>query len=143
LQISQDTIRWTIHPARENPKRTLGAVMIILCFSGIVLFSFSSVEWALFSFFILFLSLMRYFIPTSYKLNQLVIESSFLGICKKRKWNEFKRIRSVKGGIFLSPFEKPHRLESFRGVFLMCRRNLNEVFDFAQKHIAKEEKIAS
>ena len=129
---------WKSHPAKEQPRRTVGAFLIILCFVAVVLIFFSSVTWSLFSAFVLLVSLSRFFLPTHYKLTSTHVKWTFLGMRQSRSWTMFKRVLKTRGGVFLSPFEKPNRLEGFRGVHLLCRRNRNEVFDFAQRRIRKE-----
>jgi hypothetical protein len=134
-----DKISWKIHPALDQPRKTLGAVMVILGFGAIVFWSFSSLSWAAFSCGVLFLSLVRYFLPTSYLLTPLRIESSMLGFSRKRLLSQFHRVDLVKGGIFLSPFSIPNRLENYRGMFLLCKKNQTEVFEFVKRHIGEKE----
>lgn len=136
---NNDQIGWKIHPAWDHPRKTLGAIMLILGFGGIVLWSFSSLFWAVFSCLILFLSLARYFLPTSYLLTPLRIESSIFGYSRKRLLSQFHRAELARGGIFLSPFLIPNRLENYRGMFLLCNKNQTEVFDFVKKHIGEKE----
>ena len=137
-----EQINWKIHPALEHPRKTLGAVMLIIGFGGIVFWSFSSLSWAAFSCLILFLSLARYFLPTAYILTPHRIESSVFGFSRKRLLSHFQRVELVRGGIFLSPFSIPNRLENYRGLFLLCNKNQTEVFDFVKRHIG-EKKVDS
>ncbi|MBN1902978.1 hypothetical protein JW926_16765 [Candidatus Sumerlaeota bacterium] len=136
---NNDQISWKIHPALDDPGKTLGAILVILAFSGIVFWNFSSIFWMAFSCCILFFSLARYFLPTRYLLTPLKIESSTLGFSRKCLLSHFQRAEKVKGGIFLSPFSLPNRLEHYRGVFLMCKKNQSEVFEFVKRHIGEKE----
>jgi len=137
-EISLNVLQWTAHPALENPKKTFALVLFILAFCAIVLISFSSVSWAVFSFVILFCSLARFFLPSSYTLNSQEVKSTFLGISRKHPWSSFRAVHKTRGGVFLSPFATPNRLESFRGIHLLCGKNKHEVLDFAGRHINRE-----
>ncbi|MCX7702811.1 MAG: hypothetical protein N2234_01735 [Planctomycetota bacterium] len=80
---------------------------------------------------LLFLSLRRFFLPTIYILDDEGVSVITAGWVKKRKWNEFRNAYFHKVGIHLSPFEKPHFLDSFRGVFLRYNRK--------EKNLQQEE----
>ena len=133
-----ETLAWTIHPAREHPKKTFAAVLFILAFCGIVLIGFSSVAWAVFSFVILFCSLARFFLPSSYSMSSQEVKTAFLGISRKHPWSSFRSAQVTRGGVFLSPFKGPNRLENFRGILLLCGKNKSEVLDFAKRYINRE-----
>lgn len=135
---NREELTWETHPAREQPRRALGAFIIIICFCAVVLIFFSSVTWSVFSGVVLLVSLSRFFLPTHYTLSSTHVKWTFLGMRQSRPWSMFKRAVKTRGGVFLSPFEKPNRLEGFRGVHLLCRKNRSEVFDFARGHIRKE-----
>ena len=137
-----EQIVWKVHPAIERPRMTAGAVMLILGFGGLVLWSFASIAWAALSCVILFLSLARYFLPTTYLVNQRRIESSTLGFSRKRLLSQFQRAQMVRGGIFLSPFLIPNRLENYRGMLVLCHNNQTEVFEFVKRRIG-EKKVGS
>ncbi len=137
-ETSPDTLQWTAHPAGENPKKTFAAVLFILAFCIIVLIGFSSIRWAVFSFVILLCSLARFFLPSSYVLTSQEVKSVFLGIARKQPWSSFRAVHMTRGGVFLSPFAVPNRLESFRGLLLLCGKNKTEVLDFARRHISRE-----
>jgi len=138
IETALETLQWTAHPARENRKKTFATVLFILAFCGIVLIGFSSVEWAVFSFVILFGSLARFFLPSSYILTPQEVKSTFLGISRKYPWSSFRAVHTTRGGLFLSPYATPNRLESFRGMLLLCGKNKSEVLDFAKRHINRE-----
>jgi len=138
IETALETLEWTTHPAREHPKKTFATVLFILAFCAIVLISFSSVSWAVFSFVILFCSLVRFFLPSSYALNSQEVKGTFLGISRKHPWSSFRAAHKTRGGVFLSPFATPNWLESFRGMHLLCGKNKDEVLDFAGRHINRE-----
>jgi hypothetical protein len=78
-------------------------------------------------------------LPTSYILTPLRIESSIFGFPRKRLLSHFQRVDLVRGGIFLSPFTIPNRLENYRGLFLLCNKNQTEVFEFVKRRIGEKK----
>ena len=142
-QRSTGELNWRVHPARQHPRKTVAAIVIILAFCLVVMVSFSSLGLALFSGLVLFLSLIRFFLPTSYTLTETHVKWVFMGIAQKRPWSNYMRVDKVRGGVFLSPFLQTNRLDHFRGKFLLCGKERSEVFEFAEKHISKEPRESS
>ena len=59
----------------------------------------------------------RYLLPTRYILDER--EAAWRQLTwRRRSWSTFRRVDRHADGIFLSPFRRPSRLDSFRGVFL-------------------------
>ena len=117
---SADKLEWTSHLLSEYPAKgvILMAVTILLCILVWLMFEhwlYVSVAAA-----VLFLSTMRYYFPVSYKLDGEGVRRRYLGREKFRPWSDFRNIYIHPDGVFLSPFEKPSRLDAFRGLYLNC-----------------------
>ncbi len=136
----QGSICWKTHPARRRPRKALAAVCFILGFAILVYVIYRSPAWALFSILVLFFSLSRFFLPSTTTLTGEYCENVFLGFRRRRPWSAFHRVERVSGGVFLSPFPEPNRLEHYRGWFLICGDNREEVFEFACKCINPPER---
>ena len=134
----KDVMSWTVLPARRHFKRTLGAVLLILTIGIGVGISFSP-PWGIFSVLILFISLARFFLPTTYRLTSSNVEILLVGFNQKRSWSDIRRVEKSKGGVFLSPFAKQNRLEHYRGLFLICPDNREDVYEFAKRHSHHDE----
>ena len=130
-----ETLEWNVYPARSHPRKTAIALCVIAAFCLFVLWRTNAVIWAVFSAAVLFLSLSRFFLPTHYTLTPGHLIINFMGIRRKKAWSEFRRADGVKGGVFLSPFAQPTRLDNYRGLLLLCRNNKPEVLEFVQKRI--------
>jgi|GEM_PF-478682 len=93
---------------------------------------------------ILFLSLRRFFLPTTYSLDDESVTMTTGGWQKKRKWSEFRNAYFYKVGIRLSPFEKPHFLDGFRSIFLRYGENgqggSKEIERFVKEKISQEKR---
>lgn len=107
---------WSIRPAAEFKTKAWFAIIIIIL-SGVV------ITWAAdgnFIFGIIAVVLMtfaasKFFFKTHYYADETGIGEKFLGFHRTRKWDEFKRFDEGDRAVFLSPFEKPRRLDNYRG----------------------------
>lgn len=81
-------------------------------------------------------SLSPFFLPTYYELDNEKVKVKFFFNTKEKEWNMFKSFYVDKNGVLLSPFEKPSRLENFRGLYVRFNQNKEEVVDFVKSKIA-------
>ncbi len=126
---------WTSHPLREEPlAKSVLLVLIILSVALIVGVSFQSITFAFLSLVLLTAAMSRYFFITRYVLDDRGFTISHIGMCRQYLWTNFRRATIHPDGIFLSPFVKPHRLDTFRGQFLRSK-NPTEIYHVVQKHI--------
>lgn len=109
---------WTAHPLRDEPawkSAALGA--LIVGFSALAAASLGGAVYGLISLVALAAATVRYLLPTRYLLDDQ--EASWRQLTwRRRSWSTFRRVDRHRDGIFLSPFRRPSRLDSFRGVFL-------------------------
>jgi hypothetical protein len=127
---------WTAHPWRsESPVKSASLVIVILGTSVVVGLSFESGFLVFFSFVVLTAAMSRYFLPTHYAIDVQGIAISHVGICRRYSWGQFRRVTRHCDGLFLSPFDRPSRLDSFQGQFLRTDHHTDEVFHVVQHHI--------
>lgn len=129
-----DKISWKILPARDKKK---SFIFIVTVFGFTVLVYFvAGFYWALFSLVVLLASLFQFYTPTEYILDNDGITIKRPLYTMKKSWSEFRRVVETKSGIFLSPFSRPSRLDSFRGVHLLIQNNKkHEVIEFIKMKI--------
>jgi len=139
----EENLTWRIFPARSHPQKAVITVLIIALFCGFVLWRFASVVLVVFSGVVLILSLARFFLPTTYHLTSTHVSFTFLGVTRSREWADFRRVESERQGVFLSPFEMPSKLDNYRGLFLLCGKNLSEVLDFARRHVKEKPQVVA
>ena len=129
-------IRWTAHPLRDEPRAKSALLLaIVLGLSAAVSLSFGSGGYGFLTFGLLTASLSRYFLPTRYRLDTTGACISHLGVRRRAPWSQVRRVSVCPDGIFLSPFDRPNRLDAFRGHFLRCCENRDEVIRFVQTHL--------
>lgn len=111
-------LRWQVHLARRAPKR-LGVVLVALL--GVPLIAYLLFRhWlmAVAGFWMIFSACAEFLLPVRYSMSeQGVRQRTALGV-RVMNWSEVKRVVASKGGVLLSPFAQPSRLDAFRGIFL-------------------------
>lgn len=114
------TLAWTFHPLRSNLRQALLVICIMVAFSGLVYWNFKEdLFLTLLSAVIYVVSLKNFFFPTSYVLkeDEIIVKNIFSA---KYNWSRFRRFSPFKRGIFLSPYDKPSRMDHYRGIALFC-----------------------
>lgn len=135
----ETAVEWTSYPLARHPVR--GAILIAIC----ILFCVGTWMWFEHWVFVsvavavLFLSTMRYYFPTRYRLDGEGVRSWFIGLAKFRPWSDFRNVYVHKDGMFLAPFEKPSRLDAFRGIYIRFGANRDEAVAFAKEQTASPE----
>ncbi|MEC7227727.1 MAG: hypothetical protein VXW00_12715, partial [Candidatus Latescibacterota bacterium] len=63
------------------------------------------------------------------------ISRNHLGRKSQRAWADFRRVDARSNGLFLSPFARPSRLDSFRGLFLPFHGKGDQVIYYVQRYV--------
>ena len=132
---------WKDRPASKQRGRAIFGY-IVIALTGIVIYwaSDNNIFFGLISIVLMFLASGRFYFTSHYFADETGFGEKFLGSSRTRKWHEFKRVDIGKNALFLSPFEKPRRLDSFRGIFVPVEND--EIKEFILKKVdeAKESK---
>ena len=139
MPISDDGIlqySWTVHPLRDNWKRTTLLLIFLVLFFSAVYLSFQSITVTILSAVCLVCSLYRYFVPARYEFyNDRLVVVSFSRRSMKL-WSDFRSFYADRNGVLLSPFARPSRLENFRGVYVRFGRGKrDEILDFIRRMV--------
>jgi hypothetical protein len=127
---------WRSLPVVDDYPSSLCLVaLVVLACVGAGL-SFGGLGYGLLAAALLGLSLASYFVPTRYELDEAGVRSRFAGHSRRMRWDEVRRVSVAKGGVHLSPFERPSRLDSFRGILLRFAGNRDEVIRFVDRQVA-------
>ena len=80
---------WTIHPAKDNKKKT---VLSLIFIGALILyvFIFWGLIWGTFGLIFLFIALQPYYFPTRYELTDEYVQVKTLFAIQKRKLTDFK-----------------------------------------------------
>ena len=110
---------WVCHPLVEEPwPKSAALAAAILAFSGLAWFALEGLLYGAIALAVLAGSMSRFLLPTSYEVGAAGIAVSHLFRRRLRPWGEVRRVEVRRDGLFLSPFHRPSRLDSFRGLFL-------------------------
>ena len=137
-------LEWTVHPVTRRPMLAVGVTLFIIAVGTMVYYSTESGLFGLFALVVLFASLAKYYFPTSYRLTarKVIIKTTTQTLVKD--WSAYRSFYRDKNGILLSPFIEPSRLENFRGAYLICRDNIDEVSSFVRERLsASSESVTS
>ena len=106
------------------------AVVAAMCAAAGV--AFGGAGYALLAAAFLVLSLARFFLPSRFVLDAAGVSRRSAGGRGQLAWSQVRRVVVGQAGVFLSPFERPSRLDSFRGLFLPFAGNAAEVTEFVR-----------
>lgn len=119
-------MNWTVHLARENPRKTalaLGLVAAVAFIGFVVVGPFPALAASV----ITVLSLCEFLFPVSYEVGPNGARVRTLLRSTKVSWGDIHTCYLDDTGIKLSPFDRQSRLEAFRGLYLRFGGNRDEV----------------
>ena len=130
---NEPKLKWISYPFKDFPLSSALLSFFLIIISSL-LWKITVVNWNMPLFFylgmgIFFLSLITYFIPTTYALYENKIIVQYWLIKAERPYSHFGCYYMDKKGIMLSTFKMPRKLDPFRGLSLR----------FSKTRIEKEE----
>ena len=128
-----DPVTWQVHPLTDAAgEKSLVLTATVLALSAAVWWSFESFGYGFLTLAILAGSLSRYFVPTRYRLDEVGLVTSHLGVKRRMAWEQVRRISVDDDGILLSPFASAKRLDAFRATFVRFSRNRESVVRYVR-----------
>jgi len=129
---------WRSFPLADDYPRSLLLVAAVVAICVVAAVVFGGAGYGLIALALLALSLGRYFVPTDYELDAEGATIRLLGQARRVAWPEVRRVSVGRQGVFLSPFARPSRLDSFRGALLRFAGNADEVVSFVQRRAVSD-----
>ena len=133
-------MEWTVHPVKRRPVVSVVVTVFIVLVAVIVYVQLESPWFAALALIVLFASLAKFYFPTSYRLDEHGVTIRTRTQTLKKGWHLYRSFYPDKNGVFLSPFVERSRLENFRGLYLMCEGNHDQVAAFVREHIGAGER---
>jgi hypothetical protein len=129
------SLEWSSHLMSQHPAKgvILAAITALLCV--LIWIVFEQWLYVALSAVILFLSTMRFYFPVRYRLDSDGVRRWYLGREKFRPWSDFRNVYVHPDGMFLAPFEKPSRLDAFRGLYLNYNESKDEIVAYAKERL--------
>ena len=131
-------MKWSVHPAKDNYKKTILSMIFIVGFLVFIAI-FYGIFWSFLGFVILFVSLYSYFFPSYYEVDEECVTIRNMFITQSRKLTEFKKVYRGKNGILLSPFKRKTILNQFRGVFLLLPKDRAKIEEYVRGLVERED----
>jgi len=127
---NEPKLKWTSYPLMDFPLTSLLLILFVGILS-ILMWKITVINWHMPIFFYLgmglfLLSLITYFIPTTYELYEDKIVIYYWLIKVDRQYNQFGCYYTDKKGIMLSTFKMPRKLDPFRGLSLRFSKTKQE-----------------
>lgn len=135
---SELSLRWSSHPLKKNVWVSILIVIFLLAIWFVVYLTTRNPFLVALSVVIMLGSLSSFFLPTRYELDDDKVKIRYLLSMRERKWGMFRSYYVDKNGVLLSPFERPSRLENFRGLYIRFDNNQDQVVDFVKSKIVKK-----
>jgi len=135
-EYTQERINWCSRPlVDEFP----GSILFIVIFLAVCVgagVGFGGVEYGVLAGAMLLLGLGRYILATGFSMDDGGVTVRFFGQSRKMDWTDVRSVSVGSRGVFLSPFDGPSRLDSFRGVLLrFANNNSDEVVKFVRDKV--------
>jgi hypothetical protein len=123
-------LKWVSHPFGDYPKNSIFLVVFLIVFA-ILLWRITVISWEMPIFYyigmlVIVMSLITYFVPTTYILHEDNIEVYYWFIRVSRPYSDFGCYYEDKKGVMLSTFKRPSRLDPFRGLSLRFSKTQEE-----------------
>lgn len=114
-------MKWSMHPASNAPEKVamVFAVAIMAAVTGILIFH--QTIMGVLGFAMILGATAEFWLGTKYELNEKEAKSARGPSVSGMEWAMVKRVDVKPGRIHLSPFERPCRMDEFRGIFLTCK----------------------
>jgi len=127
---NESKLKWVSYPFKDYPLSSLLLVAFLVIIS-LLLWKITVVNWNMPLFYylgitIFMLSLITYFIPTTYELMENIIVVHYWFIKTERPYSHFGCYYIDKKGIMLSTFKMPRKLDPFRGLSLRFSKTREE-----------------
>ena len=135
-------LSWRSWPLVDEAPRSCFLVGVTLGVCVLVGVAFGGIRYGLLAAGMLAVALGRYFLPTRFELNESGVTARFCGQTRHMNWSNVGRIVVQEAGVFVSPFVKPSRLDSFRGVFVRFVDNADEVVTFVRQARQQAKQMA-
>jgi hypothetical protein len=133
--LDEFVLRWSTHPIKRSAKISILVILLLFVIWLLVYLTTFSPLLTVLSVVIMLGSLSPFFLPTYYELDEKKVRVRFFFNTKEKEWTTFRSFYVDKNGVLLSPFERPSRLENFRGFYVRFNQNKEEVVDFVKSRI--------
>ena len=125
--VDSEALEWTVDLSDELKPKRLVVFVAILAVALIAVVGLHNIYIAIVGVLAVFASAAEVFLPLKFRLDKAGAHRK-VGLSNSViAWKDVKRVVESEVGLHLSPFEEPHRMDAFRGVYLRTSSNRSEV----------------
>jgi hypothetical protein len=128
-------LEWRCHPVKRRPAMSVAVTAFIMVVGVLVHYATESRLLGILAAVILLASLAKFYFPTVYRLTNHGVTVKTTTQTLVKPWSMYRSFYPDKNGVLLSPFGRPSRLETFRGIYLMFNNNRDEVLAFIEPRV--------
>jgi hypothetical protein len=132
---SDQPLEWTVHPARRRPAVALGVVALTALAGWACADWGGGWGWGVLAAVLLTVSLRRFYLPTTYRLDDAGVTVQNLARIDFLPWPEVRRFRYDDGGAFISSRAVASLRDRYTGLQIAFEANAEPAADFAHRHI--------
>jgi len=134
-----EKLSWVSHPVKRNLRKSiLVSVFLVILWAAVYIIT-NSVLFLVLAVVIMLGSLSPFYLPTRYELTEDKVKVNYVFHSMEKSWTSYRSYYPDKNGVLLSPFPRPSRLESFRGVYIRFEGNKEGVLGFIKEKMEKED----
>lgn len=122
-----EPLEWTVDLGAGKGSKKVVVAAAALAAASFGVFVMGEPWLGIFALAAIFGSTLEIFVPQRYRLDESGARVRNGPSVTEIEWARVKRIEQCEEGVRLSPFEKPSRLDAFRGVFLRFDGNRDQV----------------
>ncbi len=130
----ENKLTWVSHPVKESIKKNIIALfgIIVILVGG---FIWLYIPGVLMGIVIILLTLLPYFMPTKYSIDEQGIRVQYMFQNRLYEWKHFRSFYIDENGVLMSPFSSPSRLENFRGIYVRYGDKKKEIIELIKSYM--------
>lgn len=126
---------WRVHPAARRPKAAALAGLVILGFSVVAALTFEHWGWGLLSAGVLLFSLNRFFLPSTYSIDEKGLNAQFPFTTRQLKWKHIRRVETSGHDILLAMNVRRTWLNANRELRVPFGQDKSKIVELIQSHL--------
>jgi hypothetical protein len=127
---NEPILEWISFPFVDRPSTSALLSVFLLILSYLLKEFIKSIQlpvaWWIAGMLLIFISLLPYFIPSRYKFYKKKVVAHYWFYKLERPYTDFKCFYSDKWGVMLGTFQRPRRLDPFRGMSIRYSKSQAE-----------------
>ncbi|MCH2132313.1 MAG: hypothetical protein MK116_01055 [Phycisphaerales bacterium] len=142
----EQTIRWSVHPAREQPARAVAALVVVLVACTFVWLTVGGPQKLILASIaagvaaaILLASLSKFFLRSHFEMDSESITARYPFSSRSFKWQDLRRFVADRHGGYLSTRRRPSRWDAFSGMQVLFDQDRDRIEGRIRELVERED----